>query len=35
MSHGNAFSCDMCCLSLRPCFSYVVVVMFSCLILNE
>lgn len=27
-SHGNAFSCNMCCLSLLPCFSYVVV-MFS------
>lgn len=27
-SHGNAFSCNMCCLFLLPCFSYVVVMFF-------
>lgn len=27
-SHGNAFSCNMCCLSFLPCFIYVVVMFF-------
>lgn len=33
-SHGNAFSCNMCCLSFLQCVSYVVV-MFSRLILKD